>query len=147
MPDTKMRTAALLGVLIAGAMSQPLWAHHSFAVFDMDKTIVLEGTVKEFQWTNPHVWLELLVTNPAQGIDQWSIEGGYTGGLKRNGWTRDSFKVGDKVQVTMHPLRNGGNGGSFVQAILADGSSLQSFKNGAVLGEKTPPAVVGKPAP
>lgn len=139
-----MPAALALGL---GLVFQTSWAHHAFAMFDMNKTLVLDGTVKEFQWTNPHIWIELSVKNPSGEWQQWSVEGGYTGGLKRNGWRRDSFKSGDQVRITIHPLRDGRQGGSFVEALMADGTRLESFKNGVVLGEKTPADALGKPAP
>ena len=98
-------------------------AHHSYAMFDSNKTAVIEGTVKEFQWSNPHVWLEVVV---AEGVrtGQWSFEGGTIALLKRSGWTRDSVKPGDKVKIVTHPLRNGSNGGSLMQVTFPDGKIL-----------------------
>jgi hypothetical protein len=108
--------AATVALLLAGA---PASAHHSFAMFDNDKSMTLQGTVKEFQWTNPHVWVQVMVKNPATGRDvEWSVEGGSPNGLSRQGWRRTSIKPGDPAVVVIHPLRDGGPGGSLVQITI-----------------------------
>ena len=89
------------------------YAHHSFAMFDNTKDVVLEGTVKEFQWTNPHTWTQVMVN----GVE-WSVEGGSPNGLKRSGWNKNSMKPGDKIVMTIHPLKDGTAGGSFVKATV-----------------------------
>jgi hypothetical protein len=105
----------------------PAFAHHSFALFDIAKAMTLEGAVKEFQWTNPHIWVQLIVHDPATGKDvEWSIEGGSPAGLSRQGWTRHSLKVGDKATVEFHPLKAGGPGGSLMSVTV----------NGVTLGGK-----------
>ena len=98
-------------------------AHHSFATFDMSKQMTVTGTVKEFQWQNPHIWIYLVVKDKEQA-DVWEVEGGSLVGLKREGWTKDAFKPGDKVTITIHPKRDGTHGGSFIQGIMADGKML-----------------------
>ncbi len=98
-------------------------AHHSFAMFDNAKSVELEGTVREFQWTNPHSWIQLTVTENGQSVE-YSIEGSSPNGLARRGWSRTSLKPGDRVKVTIHPLKDGAKGGSFVKAVKADGSTL-----------------------
>lgn len=113
--------AIVLGVVLCAALPAP--AHHSFATFDMTKEVKLSGTVREFRWQNPHVWIYLLVKQGAN--DQvWEIEGGSLLGLKREGWTRDSFKPGDKVTISIHPTRDGSHGGSYVIGVTADGKTL-----------------------
>src|SRR6185437_14582087 len=101
--------------------SAPSLAHHSFALFDQQKNLTLTGTVREFQWTNPHIWLQLNVANAGGGMDEWGIEGSTPSILGRRGWTRHSFQPGDQVTVTIHPMKDGQKGGSFVKAVLADG--------------------------
>lgn len=115
----KIGMAAALAVVAA----TPAFAHHSFAMFDSAKNVELEGTVKEFQWTNPHSWIQLTVMENGKAVE-YSIEGGSPNGLARRGWTRTSFKPGDKVTVTIHPLKDGSKGGSFVKAVKADGTTL-----------------------
>jgi hypothetical protein len=111
--------AAGAGALLGGAAA----AHHSFAMFDNTKEQTLVGTVKEFQWTNPHTWLQVMVDDGGKQVE-WSIEGSSPNGLARRGWTRTSFKPGDKVTVIIHPLKDGSNGGSYVKATLPDGRTL-----------------------
>jgi hypothetical protein len=112
-----------LAAALAGALAAPASAHHSFAMFDNQKEVVLEGTVREFQWTNPHSWVQLTVMENGQSVE-YSIEGSSPNGLARRGWTRNSLKPGDRVKVTIHPLKDGSKGGSFVKAVLPDGKTL-----------------------
>ena len=105
---------ALAAVAAVCAGAAPASAHHSFAMFDAQKTMVLEGTVKEFQWTNPHCWVQITVKDPAGKVVEWGIEGGSPNGLSRQGWKRTSLKPGDNAKVTIHPLKDGTTGGSVV---------------------------------
>ncbi len=106
-------SVALLGCAWLGVAS----AHHSFATFDEHSTKTLVGTVKQVQWTNPHIWLQVLVKDPATGKNvEWSIEGGSPNGLHRQGWKRSTIKEGDAVELVIHPLKDGSNGGSLMTA-------------------------------
>ena len=111
------KVAGLAAVAIAAASlaGGPALAHHSFAMFDAQKTTVLEGTIKDFQWTNPHCWIQVVVKDPSGKEVEWSIEGGSPNGLGRQGWKRTSLKPGDQAEVTIHPLKDGSNGGSLVK--------------------------------
>lgn len=113
--------AVLLSTIISG--TQPAAAHHSFAMFDRNKEVTVTGTVKEFQWTNPHCWLQVVVVSDGQA-KEWSFEGGSPGILSRHGWKRTSLKQGDQITVTFYPLVSGEPGGSFVQVVTPDGSTL-----------------------
>ena len=117
---------AMLSLALAGAVvsSGPADAHHSFSMFDRAKTVTIAGTIKAFDWVNPHAWLEVLVPATDQAIDSWSLEMGGTGQLQRQGWTPTSVKAGDKVTVRIHPLKDGSYGGQFVSLTLADGRLL-----------------------
>jgi hypothetical protein len=117
----KMKTLALAGVALALSVSAAL-AHHSFAMFDAEKNIKLDGTVKEFQWTNPHSWILITVKN-AQGADeQWAIEMGGPAGLARQGWVPKTLTPGMKVTAVIHPLKDGTRGGQFMAVTLPDGT-------------------------
>jgi hypothetical protein len=105
------------------AVSSAAYAHHSFAMFDADKRVTMAGTVKEFQWTNPHAFILLMVTNSDGQLDQWSIEMGGPGGLARQGWVPKTLKPGMNISVIMHPLREG-HGGQFLAVTLPDGTQL-----------------------
>ena len=109
--------------LLAGT-ALPVLAHHSFSMFDEKKETVLKGEVKEFQWSNPHTWIQLNVTDESGKVVEWSIEGGSPNLVGRQGWKRNTFKPGDQVEITIHPMRDGQPGGSFMRAVLPDGRKL-----------------------
>src|SRR5687767_7636848 len=98
---------ALMGLAAAtvALAATPVYAHHSFAMFDNQKTMTLEGTIKEFQWTNPHSWIQVMVKDKSGKDVEWSIEGGSPTSLARGGWKRTSIKPGDKAIVNIHPLK------------------------------------------
>jgi len=100
---------------------QCAFAHHSFAMFDLTKEVNLQGEVKEFQWTNPHVWIQLLVADGKGSKFEWSLEGGAPGMLSRTGWNSRMLKPGDRISIVMHPLKNGDPSGSLVSVTLPDG--------------------------
>ena len=99
-------------------------AHHSFAMFDQSKQLPLTGTVREFQWTNPHAFIHIDVPNTEGSSDLWKVELNSPNNLKRQGWKSSELKPGDKVTVVINPLRDGSKGGLFVSATLADGKIL-----------------------
>jgi hypothetical protein len=99
-------------------------AHHSFAMFDLGKEVTVDAVIKEVQFTNPHVWLQILVKDEKGVETEWSIESGAPGMMLRNGWKPSTLKAGDKVTLTMHPLRNGNPGGSLVRVHVPDGRTL-----------------------
>jgi len=108
-------------LLLSGSVAL---AHHSFAMFDLGKDLTVEATVKEVQFTNPHVWLQIMVTDEKGVATEWSIESGAPGMMLRNGWKPSTLKPGDKVTLTMHPLKNGNPGGSLVSVKVPDGRTL-----------------------
>jgi len=122
------RTGLAAGVAVAMAgwalAPVPVAAHHSANSFDSTKVIELEGTVKEFQWTNPHTWIQLYVVDENGANVEWSIEGGSPGTLSRAGWRPSTFKSGTMVRIKVHPMKNGEAAGIFVGAQFPDGSSL-----------------------
>ena len=123
----RIRTFAALAVLLAGL---PAVAHHSFTMFDTSKTITLTGTIKEFQWTNPHTWTWIEVPAGEGGADVWGIEGMSPNYLGRRGWTKNTLKAGDKVSIAIYPLKDGLKGGTFLRAKLPDGSEMVMFGAG-----------------
>jgi len=127
-------------------------AHHSFSMFDGSKKIELHGTVVKFEWTNPHVWIQLLVDDPAGGAPkEWSIECPAVNGLARSGWTSRTLKVGDEITVFIHPLHAGGPGGALADAVLADGQHLgrtqQQIARDESAGSAPPGALPGAGPP
>jgi len=122
----KLKAAAVLTSAIALFAAAPVLAHHSFSMFDHDKTLTLSGTVKELEWTNPHAWLHILAVDEKTGKPvQWSFEMGGVGQVSAQGWKPDSVKPGDKISVQMHPLKDGSRGGQYVNATLADGRTFR----------------------
>ncbi|MDP9084067.1 MAG: DUF6152 family protein [Pseudomonadota bacterium] len=114
--------AAAAAILVSGGAV----AHHSFAMFDNSHTVTVQGTVKDWQWTNPHTWIVLMVMNEkTQQLEEWGLEGLPTPGMARRGWSRKALKVGDKIEVDIYPLKNGANGGAIVKA-RADGREIGS---------------------
>jgi len=118
--------AILLALAVAGAPAAS-FAHHSFAMYDPAKLVTLTGTVKDFEWTNPHsrVWL---ITGGLDGKpeDLWSLELPTSpGNLTRMGWSKHSLKSGDRVAIDINPLRDGRHGGSLKKVtVLATGEVL-----------------------
>src|ERR1700733_15005094 len=108
----KLRTIGLAGIAVT-MFAVPVLAHHSFAMFDAEKNVTLQGTIKEFQWTNPHAWI--LVNVDKQGsAEQWAIEMNGPSGLARDGWRPKTLTPGMPVTLMIHPLRDGSNGGQFL---------------------------------
>lgn len=118
------RSHALLGLAAALIAAGPALAHHSFAMFDRQKEITLKGTVKEFQWTNPHSFIQIEAPDEKGAIVSYSIEMNSPNNLTRQGWKSSALKPGDKVTVVMNPLRDGSRGGLFVSVVLPDGKVL-----------------------
>ena len=120
-----MKTSRIFQFCILTALLMaPGFAHHSFAAFDLSKTTTLTGVVKDFQWLNPHSWIQLMVTDASGAAVEWSIEAGSPSSMSRQGWKPKTLKPGDKVIITAHPLRDGRTGGSLVSATLPDGTKI-----------------------
>lgn len=124
MKSKLVMSTVLLGALAGGSAV----AHHSFATFDQTKETTLVGTIKEVQWTNPHIWVQVLVKSAAGETVEWSIEGGSPNGLSRQGWKRTSLNAGDPVEMIIHPLKDGSNGGSLIRVCV----------NGRLIGAPRP---------
>jgi hypothetical protein len=105
-------------------LALPAWAHHSFAMFDMTKQVTLVGTVSEFQWTNPHSYIEIDVPGENGAVKHWSIELGSPSILQQSGWKFSTLKKGDKATLIINPLKNGQSGGFLAKATLPDGRVL-----------------------
>jgi hypothetical protein len=127
-----LKIAALLaGLAAAAALTGPVSAHHSHAMFDGSKKLTLVGTVKEFRWTNPHIRLQLMVPDASGRMVEWSLEGATTVQLQRRGWRRNSLVPGEKVTVTTNPLRSGEPGGALGTVTKADGTVVGNRQGGA----------------
>lgn len=122
MPLTRIMQIGGAALLLSGLLlgSPSVYAHHSFAMFDATRNVTVSGTVKQVDYANPHVWVYLTVENKGK-IENWGMEGGNLGGLYRMGWTKDSVKVGDKITMEVHPLKDGTTGGQIVRVTTAEG--------------------------
>lgn len=116
----KRLTVATLSLAL---LTGPAFAHHSGAMFDRSKVVVIEGTVKEFGWNNPHSWIRM-IAHDQTGDKEWTFEMGSWSGLARAGWNKYSLKPGDHVQLKAYPLKSGGPGGAFKEVTTADGKVL-----------------------
>ena len=134
---TASKTLGAAGALLAGAILScggAAHAHHSFAMFDQNRQVSITGTVKSFQWTNPHAFIEL----EAPDGKLWSVELNSPNNLVRQGWKRTALKPGDKVTVVLNQLRDGQAGGLFNAVTLPDGK---------VLGNPKPTGPINVPTP
>ena len=116
--------------LIAAALTiaAPAVAHHSASMFDDTKVLELKGTVKELQWANPHIWLQVIVDEKGKKTE-WSLEGGSPNSLSRQGWRATTFKPGDAVTVRLNPMKDGTPAGSFIGAKFdTDGKTIGSWQ-------------------
>jgi hypothetical protein len=142
--DDPMKFKALGFASVAVAMyAIPAFAHHSFAMFDATTSMTLEGTVKEFQWTNPHSWIVIMVEDSTGGEAQWAIELGSPGGLARGGWRPTTLTPGMRVTATFHPLKDGQPGGQFMAVVLPDGSMMGDLEAGTSAEAGAGPATGG----
>ena len=123
---TSLRVRAGIGLVAAFMlMSAAGRAHHSAAMFDDSRVVELKGVVKELQWTNPHVWLQVTVVDEKGAKKEWSVEAGSPNTLSRTGWRSTSFKAGDAVTVRVNPMKDGSAAGNFIGAKFdADGRTL-----------------------
>jgi hypothetical protein len=121
-------------MLLAGAalaVALPAGAHHSFAMFDQSRSVTLHGIVKDFRWSNPHVFIQLLSGSDAGTQEEWSIEMTSPEHLSRVGWRPGTLKPGDKVPLVIHPMRDTTKGGQYLSGI---------GPNGPLIGSRTPAA-------
>ena len=120
--NLKIAGVTAIAVVVFAVQAQ---AHHSFTMFDREKLITVSGTLKEFEWTNPHCWLHLNVVDPATGrtVD-WSFEMGSIGQIAAQGWKIDTVKAGDKITIEGHPMKDGSRAGQYDSAKLGDGRSF-----------------------
>lgn len=154
MPETCRTTRGFLAAFGVAAISfcalaPPAIAHHSFAMFDRTKLIAYAGTLKEFERTNPHSWLHVIVKDPATGRDnEWSFEMGALAQLQQQGLSANSLKAGDRVTVEAHPLKDGSRGGMFRAVHIADGRVFHdAFYEAAKRGYRDAPGAAPNAAP
>jgi Family of unknown function (DUF6152) len=122
------RIAATVVALTLGATcvigSTPALAHHSFAMFDMTRTSTIDGTVRSFEWSNPHSWLFVEAAGPDGVVATYGFEMASVGELLRRGWTKTAVRPGDKIKVAFHPFRDGSPAGQYTNAWTSDGKLI-----------------------
>ena len=121
MSKSGLGAAAIAGLL---GLFSPVFAHHSGAMFDAAKKVDVTGTIIDFNWSNPHANFKVNVEKPGGVSEVWAVEMNSPNNLVRDGWKRTTLKAGDKVTVTVRPLRDGTPGGQYVSIVLADGKVL-----------------------
>jgi hypothetical protein len=126
--SSKKHTADILATAVSLVAAWSAFAHHSAAMFDDTKVVELSGTVKELQWTNPHIWLQVVVEQDGRSTE-WSLEGGSPNSLSRQGWRSTTFKSGDLISVRLRPMKDGTAAGSFIGAKFAsDGHTVGNWE-------------------
>ena len=115
----RVLTLFLSASVLVALGATPVLAHHSFAMYQRDKTVTLSGTVKEYFWTSPHVMIQVLAATAKNGPATWQIEGSSPTVLARGGWTSTLLRPGDRISLGIHPRKDGAAGG-----LLADEQQL-----------------------
>ena len=130
----------LLIAASVAALAAPAFAHHSAAMFDHEKKVTLQGTVKEFQFTNPHSWLQVMVTGPDGKATEWGFEAEGPSTLLRAGIKAKTFQPGDKVTIVANPMKDGRPAGALISATKADGTVFSPRPAGPAGGAGAPAA-------
>ena len=131
---------AAAAIAAASVFSAPAFAHHSTAMFDMDKLVQLNGTVKDFQWTQPHTWITFEAPNASGGVEEYGVEGMSPSYLGRNGWSKHTLNPGDKVTLAIHPLKDGRKGGFDASITWPNGKTMYNLpqRGGAAAAQAKP---------
>ncbi len=109
--------------------AQPAAAHHSGAGFDSTKVVEIKGTIKEFQFKNPHTWIQVVVDDGGGKTTEWSLEWGSPNQLGRMGYRPTTFPPGAKVTIRLNPMRNGAPAGGFIAAKFEDGTTIGQWND------------------
>ena len=124
----KLAALGLMAFLLVGTA----FAHHSPIVFDRTNQVTITGTVTEFRWGNPHSWIHIDVADKDGKVGNWAVEMDPASHLAREGWKSSTLKPGDKISVTVFPLRNDEKGGQYISVTLPDGSKLGQRESGVI---------------
>ncbi len=126
----RIAIGALAGLVAAAAWGGGALAHHSYSMFDRDKTITIDGTVRTWEMTNPHSYLWVVVPKKNGATEIWGMEGAGIGALLKAGVHKSEVKPGDKVKVSLHPLRDGRTGGQLISLVLDGSNRVVNFGGG-----------------
>jgi len=124
----KILMVLALGLAIS-IFSVPLAAHHGYAAYDTDKKVTVKGTVTDWRWSNPHCILQLDVTDESGQVAHWVAETENPGAMARNGWSRESIKVGEQITLSAVPVKNGRPVGRIIEILLSNGQRLAGRVN------------------
>jgi hypothetical protein len=122
-----VKIKSLLLLVLAGSLSilsAPLFAHHGNAALDTGKKVTVKGTVTQWLWANPHCWLKLDVKDENGNVVNWVGETNNAADMIEKGWSKQTFKVGDEITVTMEPVKNGKPAGKVLEVVLPNGQTL-----------------------
>jgi hypothetical protein len=134
-----IRAAVIVAALGGGIGIAPVFAHHSFGLYDMSRTVEIDGTVAQMEWSNPHCWLFVRVGSSAAALTGYGFEMTSVGEMTRRGWKKTAVKPGDKVKVRYHPLRDGRTGGLMMAVITVDGKAIGRAPGGPNSSDAAPP--------
>ena len=123
MTTSYMRLAPVLALILV--LACPVQAHHSFAMFDKTRVVTVQGVVSKVEWTNPHVFIFVGVSNGKGGTTQYALECNSPNVLMRTGWKVSTVKAGDSISVNLYPLRNGQPGGLLDSVTLSNGKTIK----------------------
>src|ERR1700739_4900586 len=126
MEEPMSRTVFGLAGLAAVLFAAPAVAHHAFAMFDSSKLLYMTGTVKQFDFVNPHAWLHVIIANDKGEISTWAFEGGSPSQLVSLGWSKEHPAVGDKIEVGFYRLKDGSRGGQLMSVKFPNGQLVCS---------------------
>ena len=131
-----VRPALLAGLILSLSAPAvlPAAAHHSAALYDRDKPLVLKGVVKDMQWMNPHSWIEVLGTTDGGKPTEWTIEMEGPNVMQREGWSRNSLAPGDRITARVMPLKDGRPGARLIDVTKSDGTVLYLFTPRTTVG-------------
>ena len=122
-----MKVKSLLLFVILGCaltLSLPVFAHHGNSSLDTGKKVTVKGTVTQWLWANPHCWLKVDVKDDSGNVVNWVAETNNAADMMEKGWSKQSFKVGDQVTVTLEPVKNGKPAGRIIDVVLPNGQTL-----------------------
>ena len=127
----KLKWTIVFSVMAAVLLGKSVIAHHSFAAeFDGDKPITLKGSVTKVEWGNPHIWIFIDVKDTNGTVSNWGVEGGAPNALFRNGWRKDSVKVGDILTVEGNRAKDGSLRANANRVTLPDGHRVFAGSSG-----------------
>lgn len=125
---SKMAAKAIAGTIVLMFSALPVLAHHSGTMFDHEKEVVYEGVVKEFQYTNPHSWLIVDVTNDDGTVTTWGFEAEGPSRIRQSGIRKGDFPPGTKIKITAHPMKDGRPAGAWTHAVREDGKEFDPWQ-------------------